>query len=178
MADALVLTLLGPDRPGLVEDLAALVSSCGGNWLDSRMSHLGGQFAGILRITVAADQQEELQNGFAQLREAGLQISAMPDDAQAPFEALKAVKIQVTGQDHPGIVRDLTHVLAQHEGNIEELNTWTENAPWSGDVLFCASIEVQIPAEVPSTELRTSLESIAQDLMVDLRLEAPQPELA
>src|SRR4051812_3506563 len=40
----LVMTIIGPDRPGLVELLASLVAEHGGNWLESRMSHLAGQF--------------------------------------------------------------------------------------------------------------------------------------
>ena len=48
----LVLTLIGPDRAGLVEAVAAVVADHGGNWLESRMSRLAGQFAGILEVEV------------------------------------------------------------------------------------------------------------------------------
>ena len=51
----LVLTLIGPDRPGLVEAVAQPIAANGGNWLESRMAHLGGKFAGILRVDVPAD---------------------------------------------------------------------------------------------------------------------------
>ncbi|MDP0501704.1 MAG: ACT domain-containing protein [Verrucomicrobiota bacterium JB022] len=178
MAVALVLTILGPDRAGLVEELAALITSCDGNWLDSRMSHLGGQFAGILRITVAPGRQPELEDGFARLRKAGLQISVQPDEADTAPVMRKSFKIELTGQDHPGIVRDLTQVLAQHEGNIEELSTWTESAPWSGDTLFCAHVEARVPSELPSAELREALEGIASDLMVDIKVGTPAPTSA
>ena len=54
------MTLLGTDRPGLVRVLADLVANHGGNWLDSRMARLAGQFAGIVRIECPEETVESL----------------------------------------------------------------------------------------------------------------------
>ena len=53
MSTYLVLTVIGDDKPGLVEMLADTVARHSGNWLESNMSHLAGKFAGILRVSVA-----------------------------------------------------------------------------------------------------------------------------
>ncbi len=72
----LVLTLIGPDRPGLVESLAKRVADHGGNWLESRMAHLAGQFAGILRVEVPPDKIDALQRALGELEAEGLRVVA------------------------------------------------------------------------------------------------------
>ena len=52
MTTYLVLTIIGEDRPGIVESLAEIISDYSGNWLESSMSQLAGKFAGILRVSV------------------------------------------------------------------------------------------------------------------------------
>src|SRR2546421_8836268 len=76
MMTDLVLTLIGPDRPGLVESVAARVAAHGGNWLESRMAHLAGQFAGILRVEVPAERLSELRAALLELEAQGLRIVA------------------------------------------------------------------------------------------------------
>lgn len=60
MATYLVLTAIGDDRPGLVEQLALVVARNSGNWLESSMSQLAGKFAGILRVSVPDENVEKL----------------------------------------------------------------------------------------------------------------------
>jgi glycine cleavage system regulatory protein len=74
------------------------------------------------------------------------------------------------GQDHPGIVRDVARVLLHHGVNIEELATDHESAPMTGEQLFRTTARLQVPADTNSDRLRTDLEKIADDLMVDLTL--------
>lgn len=61
--DHLVLTVIATDHPGLVERIAQCIASHGGNWLESRMSRMAGQFAGILRVAVPAEGYDELVEG-------------------------------------------------------------------------------------------------------------------
>ena len=109
----LVLTLIGPDRPGLVESLAKRVAAHGGNWLESRMARLAGQFAGVLRIEVPPEAIPALQAALAELEAEGLRVvaegGAEPEDTER-----RAMELQLVGQDHPGIVRDVSQVLLQH----------------------------------------------------------------
>src|SRR5688572_3858063 len=98
----LVMTIIGPDRTGLVESLASLVAEHGGNWLESRMSHLGGQFAGILRIHVPADKEQPLVAALKSLRDLSIVVQA---DRSATGTAQPSLALEIVGNDRPGIVR-------------------------------------------------------------------------
>jgi glycine cleavage system regulatory protein len=165
----LVLTLIGPDRPGLVESLAKRVAAHGGNWLESRMAQLGGQFAGILRIEVPPEAIPALRAALAELEAEGLRVVA-EGGAGTAAAPVRAMELQLVGQDHPGIVRDVSGVLHQHGVNIEELTTDNLSAPMSGGQLFSARARLGVPAGVDTEGLRRDLEKIADDLMVDLTL--------
>src|SRR5688572_15511645 len=84
---SLVLTILGEDRPGLVEQIAKLVADHHGNWLESRMAHLAGQFAGILRVEVDAAHAESLTSSLAGLAQSGLESIIHPDPGATPATA-------------------------------------------------------------------------------------------
>ena len=165
----LVLTLIGPDRPGLVESLAKRVVDHGGNWLESRMAHLAGQFAGILRIEVPPDRLDSLHAALAELEAEGLRVAA-ESGAQPTDGDLRTMELELLGQDHPGIVRKVSEVLLGHGVNIEELTTDHVSAPMAGGVLFSAKARLKVPATADADRLREDVEKIADDLMVDLKL--------
>jgi glycine cleavage system regulatory protein len=167
----LVIVLIGPDRPGLVEAVAERVAGHGGNWLESRMARLAGQFAGLLRVEAPEDQVPPLEKALGELASQGLHLvvhggTAAPEDRQT-------MELEVVGQDHPGIVRDIARVLARHAVNIEELTTDRQPAPHGGGLLFTARARLHVPAPVGADRLRKDLETIAHDLMVDLTLLQP-----
>lgn len=171
MQRTLVMTLVGADRPGLVEQVATLVAAHGGNWLESRMAHLGGKFAGILRVAVPAEQEAALEKALQQLAVAGLQVVAQAEAASgSPASAGRLMRLELVGQDRPGIVREISHALAAHGVNVEELETGCESAPMSGEVLFRARAQISVPPGGDVAALRTTLEKIAADLIVDLQL--------
>jgi glycine cleavage system regulatory protein len=165
----LVLTLIGPDRPGLVESLAKRVAAHDGNWVESRMAHLAGQFAGILRVQVPAEKVPALQAAVAELEKDGLRVVAQ-SGAGPESEGVRAMELQVVGQDHPGIVRDISEVLLRHGVNIQELTTDQVSAPMAGGLLFSAKARLHLPAGTDADRLRDDLEAIVDDLMVDLTL--------
>ena len=162
--------MVGADRPGLVESVAQIVASHGGNWLESRMARLGGQFAGIARVSIPADREAELRAALVGLDPKGLKVVVAPDPAAAPVaKAGVSVRLELVGLDRPGIVHQVTHALALHRVNVEELTTECVDAPMSGGTLFQAQAELLIPAGTDMAALRRDLETIAADLMVDLR---------
>jgi glycine cleavage system regulatory protein len=169
MRRSLVLTLLGPDRPGLVEAMAALIARHGGNWLESRMAQLAGQFAGILRVEVPPENVAPLQAALGGFEAQGLRIVAL-GGAAAPVESVQEIDLEIVGQDHSGIVRDLSQVLVRHGVNIEELITDRSSAPMAGSLLFSARARLRMPTAVDTARLKADLEKIAHDLMVDLKL--------
>ncbi len=133
----LVLTLIGPARRGLVESVAARVASHGGNWLESGMARLAGQFAGILRVEVPVERLSDLRAALAELEAEGLRVVAQ-GGAPPRVAGLRVLQLQAVGQDHPGIVRDISRVLKSHGVNIEELTTDRLSAPMAGGQLFSA----------------------------------------
>jgi glycine cleavage system regulatory protein len=170
MQRMLVMTVIGQDRPGLVESVAGLVSEHGGNWLESRMSRLGGHFAGILRVEVSEEEEAALIHGLGQLQERGLKVVVHPDETPASAQAARPSILEIVGQDRPGIIREISHALATHGVNVEELETECSSAAMSGETLFKARAKLSIPKSCDTNRLRLQLEKLASDLIVDISL--------
>jgi glycine cleavage system regulatory protein len=164
----LVIVLIGADRPGLVEAVAARVAEQGGNWLESRMARLAGQFAGVLRVEVPDAQVPALEAALRELDARGLRV--VVHGGSTPEPSRQSMDLEVVGQDHPGIVRDISRVLARHGANIEELITDRDSAPQGGGLLFRAKARLHVPAGVSADSLRRDLETIAHDLIVEVAL--------
>lgn len=172
VAQSIVLTLVGPDRPGLVEAVSDIVVRHGGNWLESRMAQLAGQFAGVLRIDIPNEQVYALKESLLMLKSAELQIIVVPADSINYRPLLRPLRLHLVGQDRPGIVREIAQVLANRGVNVEELHTECQSAPMSAEVLFVATARLGMPDDLGLNELRCALEQIASDLMVNITLEA------
>ena len=175
MGTSLVVTVIGNDRPGIVERLSEVVLAAGANWEESRMARLAGKFAGILRISVAAANADALASGLRALSSDGLTI-VVESSAETSPEAFRTVRLDLVGNDHPGIVRDISKVLAQHQVNIEELETDVSGAPMTGEQLFRAHVQLRLPATVTTDWLRGRLEALAGELMVDVTLDEQAEE--
>lgn len=170
---ALTLTLIGRDRPGLVRALSERIAVAGGNWLESRMARLAGQFAGILLVEVPEGEVERLTQDLRELDREGLQVTVVPVAAEPAPEPrrYRPLVLELVGQDHPGIVRQIAQALADRGVNIEELETRVETGSFSGESLFRATARLQVPEDLDSDTLRLVLETLANELMVDASLE-------
>lgn len=166
------MTVIGPDRTGLVESVARLVANHGGNWLESRMCRLGGEFAGIVRVALPTEQRAGLEVALAKI--ADLTVVVRGDEKiSSPREAVM-LSLEVVGQDRPGIVREISHALAAQSINVEELETECVSAPMSGELLFQATAKVSAPADVALDQLQKTLETALPGLTVELeRLKTP-----
>ena len=177
MQRLLVMTIIGQDRPGLVDSVAGLVAEHGGNWLESRMSRLGGQFAGILRVEVPGENEPALVAGLKKLESRGLTVVVHPDQPKVPAAAARQSVLEIVGQDRPGIVREISHALASFGVNVEELETECASAAMSGETLFKAHARLSIPELCDTAQIRQQLERIAADLIVEISLaELPEPD--
>jgi len=176
MAASLVLALIGPNTTGIVHRVAQIAAAHEANWVGARMANLAGQFAGIVHFELPEVNTERLMNAFAELERTGMRLlitKADPSASEAMVSPPKDVlRLEVVGNDHPGIVRDISGALASVGVSIENLVTGCMSGPHSGDALFRASAALQLPRGVAIPELRAALEAVAQDLMVDLTLEA------
>ncbi|MFP3907058.1 MAG: glycine cleavage system protein R [Acidimicrobiales bacterium] len=166
----LVLTAIGEDRPGLVTAMSDLVAEHGGNWEESRMAELAGKFAGIVLVTVPDEQADALVAALSALRDRGLlDVHAEQGGERRPGGATEMV-LELVGTDRPGIVREISAVLASLGVSIEELSTSTQEAPMAGGTIFEARAVLSLPADADLHEVRAALEAVADELMVDLAL--------
>jgi glycine cleavage system regulatory protein len=165
---SLVLTAIGDDRAGLVSALADVVAAHDGNWERSQMAELAGKFAGIVLVTVPDTRVDELTSALGPL--AGVldvQVHIGGDE----ITDAQHFSLHLLGNDQPGIVRELSTVLAHHGVNIDELSTETWEAPMAGGVLFEADAVLEAPADLDEATLRAALEAVANELMVEIELE-------
>lgn len=173
MDATLVLTAIGDDRPGLVEELATQISAFGGNWLESSMAQLGGKFAGIVRVSVPAPQLPALRSALDAFRP--LTVICALAEAEAPAQqTLRSFSLSLVGHDRVGIVREVAQVLARHAVNVETLNTYTSAAPMSGETLFHAEADLHAGAGLDESALQQELEALSAELVVDIKLSTPR----
>ncbi|WJG08638.1 ACT domain-containing protein [Aliiglaciecola sp. LCG003] len=164
---SMILTLIGKDKPGLVESLAQKVYEMEGNWLASNFSYMGGHFAGFLEV----DIPEQNHAGLIEWLHAhpALTIHSVKSDDTSVTDTTIA-EIDIMGNDKPGIVQELTATLSQFNINIIKFESSCESAPNWGSLLFKAHAKVSIPANFEIDALSDALEGIANDLVVDVAL--------
>jgi glycine cleavage system regulatory protein len=173
MSDAnktdLVLTVIGPDRPGVVSALSNEVTEAGGDWLESRMAALAGQFAGVVRVAVPAGAREALVARLQALATQGLKL-VIESGAEPPSQG-RMLHIELLGHDRPGIVHELSSLLADNQVSVEELETDTESGAFSGETMFKARACLRVPLALATEALRARLQTLGNELMVDVTLE-------
>jgi glycine cleavage system regulatory protein len=163
---SLILTIIGPDRPGLVRALSEALAAHGGSWLESRMARLAGQFAGIVMV----EAPETLLAALPALETEGLRITAaVAAGGASPASSGPRLMLEVVGNDRPGIVHEITQVLAARGVNIEELTTGVVSGAFSGQNLFKATIVVRAPSEDVVESVSAGLERLGNEMMVDIQ---------
>ena len=174
MRTSLVLTVIGADRPGIVEQLSDQVLAAGANWEESRMARLAGKFAGVLRVSVDAERATRLADDLRALASGDLTV-VIERGNEVDVKDFRALAIEIVGHDRKGIVRDISHVLTRRGVNIDELETEVTGAAMSGDPMFRARARVRLPDTTSVDDIRAALEAMADNLMVDLELEERDP---
>jgi glycine cleavage system transcriptional repressor len=169
----LVICAVGPDRPGLVDELTGYLFEHGGNIADSRMVNLRGQFALVLLVEVPAEREQTLRASVADVgAKLGLTATASPRGA-APAAVTEGIRYQlkVSAMDQPGIVHRVTHLLHSLGANVEDLQTRLEAGPHSGTPLFSLSLTMTAPAALRVKRLRAELEVLCENLNCDYELQ-------
>jgi glycine cleavage system regulatory protein len=174
MTTSLVLTFIGHDKPGLVNTLSETIAGAGGSWLESRLAHLAGEFAGIILVSVPEPNAARLTTALRSLEEAGLRITVEPGSAAPPATGHRTLELRLIGHDRPGIVRDVTQALSQLGANIEEFSSGIESAPFTGETMFRAEARLGVPEGVTTEEVQKILEQLADEIMVDLTTSASE----
>ena len=167
----LVITVIGADRPGLVELLARTLVAHNANWLESRMANLAGRFAGMVEANVPESNADRLVDALQRLESEGLKVVVDTGSSELESENFRSAQLELIGQDRVGIVQEISSALARHGVSIEKLHTQTESASWSGEDLFRASVDLRVPHDLEMDQLQQSLERLADELMVEINIE-------
>ena len=170
MQTTILVSVIGPDRPGLIDQLSSAIAAAPGNWEGSRMIRLSGQFSGMVQVVLAEEALPALHEALAALESAGLRTSVHRADEETDAgEAGEALALEVVGQDRQGIVSAISGELARLGVNVVELATDCSQAPWSGERLFKTNARLLLPAALDADTVRGKIEAIAPDLMVEVK---------
>jgi glycine cleavage system regulatory protein len=172
MKSKVILSAAGSDRPGLTRALAEAVLAAGGNWLESHLSRLGGKYVGAVLVEIGEAELPGFEAAIRSVDALGLAVSLVSAGEEPPSTGA-LLSLELVGQDRPGIVREVTSVLAGLDVNIEDFATRTENGAWSGERLFRAAARLSLPAGVTSDQVQSALEAIPGEIMVDFSFTAP-----
>ncbi len=175
-----VLTLTGPDRVGIVDEVTGLVFQRGGNVETSRMARLGGEFAVLMLVSMPSSTFEGLETGFEGLTAQGYKVTTTPA-AQTYAQAHPgwiAYRIDVHGADHEGIIHEVAHYLSGLGINIESMDSTSTLAPTSGSPLFAMTAQIVAPPALSGTDWEAGLEKIGSRLNLDITVTALRLENA
>jgi len=165
---SVVITVIGPDRPGIVRMLADRGRAFDANWAESRMASLAGQFAGIVRWEVSAEKADAMSAALRELEASGLRIVIAQAASKTAAGDRRLIDLELVGQDRPGIVQDVSRALLDRDVSIEELETEFTSGAWSGEQLFKVMALLSVPHTLTFDALRSALEGLANEFMVDL----------
>lgn len=172
MTTHLVITGLGDDKPGLVNDLSEAVLEAGCNVEDSRMVALGGKFAVILMASGNWNMIAKLESGLGRLQERlGMSITAERTSPREGLQNLVPYAVDVVSADHPGIVHNLSNFFYGRGINIEELVTNSYRAAHTGTPMFSVHMEVAVPSDVHIAQLREAFTDFCDELNLDAVIE-------
>jgi len=167
MTDYLVLTVIADDREGIVEQISQTISHHGGNWMESSMARLAGKFAGILLVEVEPAKHADLEQALGELSVHGIKIIVEQSAPSAENEA-EVSCIEIVANDRPGIVGEISALLASHSVSLISLETFCGSTPMSAGMMFYAHTYLQLPSGMTGDQLTDILESLSDDLMVEI----------
>ena len=165
---SLVVTLVGPDRPGLVSAISDKAVEFDANWADSVMSNFAGQFAGIVQLQVRPEKCDELITALRTLESPQMRISVAKGGAASSAIKTRRLKLDLVGHDRPGIIHSISSQLAKRQISIEKLETHIVSGAMSGEQMFQMKALLLVPVTLDESELRDGLEGLANELMVDI----------
>lgn len=175
MHKTLVLTLRGRDRPGLLERLAALVAAHEGSFTESRVVALGGRLAGLQLASLPAARVAGLLADLRVLSEQAGDFQVEAADGEVALGGGQALRLELVGHDRPGIVREVSQLLARQGVSIEEFETRCVPGSFSGGEMFEARARLRLPPGLAAEQLRALLAALAQEMMIDITLEDSHP---
>jgi glycine cleavage system transcriptional repressor len=174
MKSYLVLTAVGPDRPGIVNEVSKFLFDRGCNLEDSRMAILGGEFALIVLVSGGTDSIGKVRSEFAAAA-SKIGLTGTAKDTPGPQarkdKGFVPFQVRAVGLDHPGIVHQIAHALHQMGANIESMETQAASAPFTGAPMFTLAMRIAVPPQLSLAELRTKLQAVCDEVNVDVTIQ-------
>lgn len=167
---SLVVSIVGPDRHGIVSLLADRAQRYGANWAASRMTRLASEFAGTVHFEVPRENADALAAALRQLESSGLQVVIARSDGASVPTTVRSVELELVGDDRVGIVSKVTKILSERGVSIESLHTEIIRSGVSGSQIFKIGAHLLVPASLSIDALRTELGALASEMMVDIAL--------
>lgn len=161
----LVLTVIGEDKIGLIEQLSNVLLKNNASWLASNLSHLGGYFAGVVEIEVPENHLAELTKDFSELQELKVELH---DERETVTTETQELEFVITGNDRQGIVQELSSIITHKGASILRFTSSRQSAPNWGGGLFHAIAKVSLPVGMNADVIVDALEELASDIVVDL----------
>jgi len=174
---SLIVTLIGPDRPGVVRAVSDKAAEHGANWTDSVMANFAGQFAGIVHLQVPARNCDALAAALRAIDSSDLHILVARADETAPTTPNRRIRLELVGHDRPGIILSISRQLAEHGVSIDKMKTHIASGAMSGEQMFHLAAELTVPQELDPDDLRDGLEGLANELMVDITFDSQATRL-
>lgn len=168
----LVISALGEDRPGIVNDLSHAIYQLGCSISDSRMTILGGEFAMLLLVEGPWNQLAKFEGQIKELeKKLGMTIVSRHTQRLPALGDKLPYSVEVVSLDHPGIVHKLSNFFSQRNINIEEFVTSTYSAAHTGTQMFSVELNISIPAQTKINELRDEFMEFCDTMNLDAVLE-------
>jgi glycine cleavage system transcriptional repressor len=158
-------TAIGADRPGIVAAVTGALRDLGGNLEDVSSTILRGHFAMMLVVDAPGDAAEMRAALEAATGPLGVQVHVADVEAGAPERPRATHTLTVYGSDRPGIVAEMTALLAQRGVNITDLSCRRTAEP---DPIYAMVAEVAVPGGLDVEDLERSLGGAARGLGVDV----------
>ncbi len=173
MKKNLVISALGNDKPGLVNELSKAILDNSGNITESRMMVLGGEFTIMLLVTGNAECITNINSKLESIgKTLGLTIIAKETQPQDTSQKRLPYQVTVVSMDHPGIVHDISDFFSSRNLNIEEIETKTYPAAHTGTPMFSLDMTISVPADSSVRTLRDEFIIFCDDLNLDASLES------
>lgn len=181
----LVISAIGSDRPGIVNELSQLIVQNNGNIDDSRMTVLGGEFAIILLISATSAELDSIEQLLSQQASAlALNVLTKRTSENALTEgasienslAEKRIPyiVEVVAMDNPGIVYKLADFFSSQNINIQSMQTDRYPAPHTGTTMFAIEMVIAVPQNIIINDLRDDFLELCDDMNLDASIEAPR----
>jgi len=168
-----IVTFIGDDRPGLVEQLSRVIEENHGNWHESQLSQLGGKFAGLVLVSLPQGTGGQLELALKVLSSQGISVRVTPATSGIPIPSARKIVLTIIGPDRQGIVREISQALASHQVNVVKMDSQVSSAPMSAEMLFQARIDAEISPNTNIDDLSEMLDDIANEMTLDISLESP-----